>query len=116
MSPTTAGAYRIYGGPTVRSGLLPVETTDAATTGLFRGAFAPDNTDMPGRYVALFAFDAISKIRGEVCSLELVPGGHQLGAVISKIGMTRPDANILMCHDESGKITEGRGPYLDEGV
>lgn len=117
IQPDTPGRVRIYGGSRgVRSAMLPVETTDNETIGLFRGYFMADNTDSPGRYFALFAFQTDSVPRAEVVGFELLPGGHQLGAVMSTFTAERPDNVVALTHTESGKITTGRGPYLDEGV
>lgn len=117
VQPTTAGTVRIYGGTgVVRSAQLPVESTDEDRVGLFRGHFSPDNRDSPGRYVALLAFYAEGHAREEAIAFELIPGGHALGAVISSFSTVKPDATIVLAHTESGKITTGRGPYLDEGI
>lgn len=117
IQPDSPGTVRIYGGSRgVRSSLLPVETTDNETVGLFRGTFQADNSDSPGRYIALFAFQTTSVPRAEVVNFELLPGGHQLGAVMSTFSADRPDNVVALAHTESGKVTTGRGPYLDEGV
>lgn len=117
IEPDTPGRFRIYGGSRgVRSGYLPVETTDNESIGLFRGTFQADNSDAPGRYFALFAFTTSGDPRAEVVDFELLPGGHQLGSVISSFSAERPDDVVALAHTESGKITTGRGPYLDEGI
>lgn len=119
ITPDSPGSYRIYspgGFPSVRSGMLPVETTDAESVGIARVAFVPDNRDNPGRYVAIFSFVTSGTPRGEIINFELMRAGHQLGHVLSIFPVSRPDATAIVVHAESGKVTTARGPYLDEGV
>ena len=116
LAPADPGNIRIYGGILgVLSQTLPVETTDAETIGVFRGTFLADTSDPPGRYMGLIAFVAGDFPREEVVNFELLQGGHDLGAVMSLYSVSRPDATAVMTHMESGKITVGRSPYLDEG-
>jgi hypothetical protein len=116
--PVAAGVFRIYGGGRVRHGLLPTETTDEETVGLFRGHFKADNADMPGRYTCLIAYQVSGLLRAvsECLAFELVPGGHQLGVIMSMFPVLRPAGISVLTHTESGKITQGHVPYLDEGV
>jgi len=117
IQPTVAGLMRVYGGSSiVRNAILPVESTDQRSVGLFRGRFTPDNTDSPGRYFALLSFFADGRPRAEVLAFELLPGGNALGAIMSVFSTTRPDNSVLLAHTEAGKVTTGRGAYLDEGV
>jgi hypothetical protein len=116
--PIAAGTFRIYGGVHVRAGMLPLETTDEETVGLFRGYFKADQTDRPGRYSCLISYRVAGLARAvaECLTFELVPGGHQLGAILSTFPMLRPTGTTVLAHTESGKITQGHLPYLDEGV
>lgn len=119
ITPDAPGVYRVYGPagvPSIRSGRLPVETTDAEAVGLARGSFATDNTDLPGRYVALFSFATSGTPRSEILSFEMIRAGHQLGSILSLFRISRPDSIAIVAHAESGKTITGRGPYLDEGV
>lgn len=116
--PESAGTYRIYGGGRVRHGMLPTETTDEETVGLFRGYFKADHADSPGRYTCLVTYQVSGQPKGvaECLTFELIPGGHQLGAVMSMFPVLRPAGTTVLVHTESGKITQGHVPYLDEGV
>jgi hypothetical protein len=114
----SAGVFRIYGGVRVRTGMLPLETTDAETVGLFRGYFKADQTDREGRYSCLVAYQVpgLARAVAECLTFELVPGGHQLGTIMSTFPVIRPVGTTVMAHTESGKMTQGHLPYLDEGV
>lgn len=116
--PQQAGRFRIYGGGRKRSGLLPTETTDDERIGLFRGYFRADNADQVGRYTCLITYQVagIATAVAECLVFELVPGGHQLGAIMTTFPMLRPAGTSVLAHTESGKITQGHLPYLDEGV
>lgn len=117
--PDSPGSYRIYspgGFPAVRSGMLPVETTDAESVGIARGSFVPDNRDGAGMYIVLFSFVTSGLPRGEIINFELIKAGHQLGHVFSLFPVSRPDATSIVAHSGSGKVITAREPYLDEGV
>ena len=117
IQPASAGVMRVYGGSLITRNLqLPVGAGDQNSVGLFRGEFVPDNTDAPGRYFALVAFVANGLPSAEVLSFELVPGGHALGAILAVFSTQRPDTAVVLAHTEAGKITTGRGVYLDEGI
>lgn len=119
IQPDLPGVIRIYSpspGPLPANSKIPVEVTDTSVAGLFHGKFVGDNRHFPGYYFCLVSFLTSGIPRSEVLTFELLTGGHQLGPVLSMAVTRRPDDDACIVHMESGKILDGRGPYLDEGL
>jgi hypothetical protein len=99
------------GAPRFSTQLPPVDPVKSP--GLFARALHLDQRFPTGYYSALaFWLDGSGNARVQRDSFVILPGGHGDGAVIGMYFYTRPHANFLVQHLDSGKLVRGRNPAV----
>lgn len=102
--PTAAPRVRVYDadGTLILAAFLPACDRSRAT-GLFVYRLALDDSFVPGRYHAYFAWTSSGVVRARAANFDVVAGGDADGAVVSLHHLGRPQGDKTVAKTDGGK-------------
>ena len=95
----------------VEAHLMPIEDR-YTVTGLFRSTQFLGRLYSTGMYQVCYYYNLSGTPVIETDNFEIVPGGGNLGSVVSTYFYSRPEADYIIQGIESGEILKGRNPTV----
>jgi hypothetical protein len=112
VAPTAAPLMEVYSASAlVLSKRIP-PLDRAAVTGLFQYGLFLGPLFSTGAHTVVYHWASGGTSYASADTFEIIPGGHQDGAVISLYFYERPGARFLVQQLDAGKLVRGRNPRV----